>query len=71
MATDNVNPDYVALAKSYDIESYCCRTVDELPEVIEKFVNAKVAPARATPQPTPQSALPMGADCPPPYFSTL
>ena len=30
MATHNVNPDYVALAKSYDIESYCCRHVDEL-----------------------------------------
>ena len=41
MATHNVNPDYVALAKSFDIESYCCRHVDELPETIEKFVNAK------------------------------
>ena len=41
MATHNVNPDYVALAKSYDIESYCCRHVDELPDIIDKFVNAK------------------------------
>ena len=40
MAT-HVNPDYVALAKSYDIESYCCRHVDELPDIIDKFVNAK------------------------------
>jgi len=40
MATDNINPDYVALAHSYGIESYCCKHVDELPEVIDKFVNA-------------------------------
>ena len=41
MATDNVNPDYVALAQAYGIESYCAKTTDDLPFVIDKFVNAK------------------------------
>jgi len=40
VATQNVNPDYVALAKSFGIESYRCETLADLPETIEKFVNA-------------------------------
>jgi len=60
MATDNVNPDYVALAQSYGIESYCCRHVDELPEVIDKFVNAK-GPVLVDFRVVPDICLPMVA----------
>jgi len=41
VGTDNVNPDFVALAKSYDIESFRCDTVEDLPTAVERFVNAK------------------------------
>ena len=40
MATENTNPDFVALAKAYGFEAYCAKHVDDLPEVIDKFVNA-------------------------------
>jgi acetolactate synthase-1/2/3 large subunit len=60
MATDNVNPDYVALAQSYGIESYCCRHVDELPDVIDKFVNAK-GPVLVDFRVVPDICLPMVA----------
>jgi len=60
MATNNVNPDYVALAKAYDIEAYCAKTVDELPEVIDKFVNAK-GPVLVDFRCVPDICLPMVA----------
>jgi len=41
VGTDNVNPDYVALAQSYGIESFRCDNVDDLPAAVERFVNAK------------------------------
>jgi acetolactate synthase-1/2/3 large subunit len=41
VATDNVNPDYVALAKAYGFQSECVRTQDELPGAIERFLDAK------------------------------
>ena len=59
-ATDNVNPDYVALAQSYGIESYCAKTVDDLPEVIDKFVNAK-GPVLVDFRCVPDICLPMVA----------
>ena len=40
VATENTNPDFVALAKAYGFEAYCAKHVDDLPEVIDKFVNA-------------------------------
>ena len=41
VATNNVNPDYVELAKSFGIEAYSVDNTTDLPGVIEKFVNAK------------------------------
>lgn len=41
VGTDNVNPDYVALAQSYGIESFRCETAEDLPKAVERFVNAK------------------------------
>lgn len=41
VATDNVNPDFVALAKAYDIEAFSCESTEELPAAIERLVNAK------------------------------
>ena len=60
MATDNINPDYVALAKSYDIEAYSVDNVDDLPGVIEKFVNAK-GPVLVEFKVVPDICLPMVA----------
>jgi len=60
MATNNVNPDYVALAQSYGIESYRAEHVDDLPEVIEKFVNAK-GPVLVDFRCVPDICLPMVA----------
>jgi len=60
MATHNVNPDFVALAKSYDIESYRVDTLDELPDVIDKFVNAK-GPVLVDFRVVPDICLPMVA----------
>ena len=39
VGTDNVNPDYVALAQSFGIESFRCDTLADLPAAIDKFVN--------------------------------
>ena len=60
VATDNTNPDFVALAKSYDIEAYRCETTDDLPEVIDKFVNAK-GPVLVDFRVVPDICLPMVA----------
>ena len=60
IATHNVNPDYVALAKSFDIEAYCCERVDELPVVIDKFVNA-TGPILVDFKVVPDICLPMVA----------
>jgi len=60
VATHNVNPDYVALAKAYDIEAYRCDTVDELPEIIDKFVNA-TGPVLVDFRVVPDICLPMVA----------
>ncbi|KAL1511790.1 hypothetical protein AB1Y20_005076 [Prymnesium parvum] len=60
VGTDNVNPDYVALAKSYGIESYRCETAAELPATIEKFVNAK-GPVLVDFRVVPDICLPMVA----------
>uniref|UniRef100_A0A7S2FZG0 Acetolactate synthase n=1 Tax=Haptolina brevifila TaxID=156173 RepID=A0A7S2FZG0_9EUKA len=60
MATNNVNPDYVALAQSYGIESYRAAHVDDLPEVIDKFVNA-TGPVLVDFRCVPDICLPMVA----------
>jgi acetolactate synthase-1/2/3 large subunit len=60
VATDNVNPDYVALAQSYGIESYAVDNTDDLPGVIEKFVNA-TGPVLVEFKVTPDICLPMVA----------
>jgi len=41
VGTDNVNPDYVALAKAYGIEAHYCNTLEDLPATVQKFVDAK------------------------------
>jgi len=41
VATDNVNPDYVALAHSYGIESFRVDTLAELPSAVQRFVSTK------------------------------
>jgi len=41
VGTENVNPDYVALAKAYGFESWRCDTLEDLPASVERFVNAK------------------------------
>jgi len=60
IATENVNPDYVMLAKSYGIEAYTVSTVAELPDIIDKFVNAK-GPVLVDFQCVPDICLPMVA----------
>ena len=60
IATHNVNPDYVALGESYGIESYKCDHVDQLPEVIDKFVHAK-GPVLVDFRCVPDICLPMVA----------
>jgi len=60
VATDNVNPDYVKLAQAYDIEAYSCESMEELPGVIDKFVNAK-GPVLVDFKVLPDICLPMVA----------
>ena len=47
VATDNVNPDYVALGEAYGFESFSVDNVDDLPAAVEWFVNATVGAAEA------------------------
>ena len=47
-------------AQAYGIESYCAQTVDDLPEVIDKFVNAK-GPVLVDFRCVPDICLPMVA----------
>ena len=60
MIATHVNPGYVALAKSFGIEAYCCERVDELPVVIDKFVNA-TGPILVDFKVVPDICLPMVA----------
>ena len=60
IATDNVNPDFVMLAQSYGIEAYRAETVDDLPDVIDKFVNA-TGPVLVDFKVVPDICLPMVA----------
>ena len=60
MATDNVNPDYVQLAESFGIEALTVDNVDDLPGVVEKFVNAK-GPVLCDFRVLPDICLPMVA----------
>ena len=41
VATDNVNPDYKALAEAYGIEAIQCDNASDLPEAIERFCKAE------------------------------
>ena len=52
VATDNVNPDYVALGEAYGFESFSVDNVDDLPAAVERFVSATgPVTARAAPSP--------------------
>ena len=55
VATNNVNPDFVALAQAYGIGAFKCDHADDLPAAIDRFVNAK-GPCSATSASFPTSA---------------
>jgi len=60
VATHNVNPDYVKLARSFGIEAMSCSTIDELPDACERFVKA-TGPVLMDFQCVPDICLPMVA----------
>jgi len=60
IATDNVNPDFKALAEAYGIEAYTVDNHTDLPGVIEKFVNA-TGPVLVDFKCVPDICLPMVA----------
>jgi len=60
LGTDNVNPDFKALAESYGIEAYTVDNHTDLPGVIEKFVNA-TGPVLVDFKCVPDICLPMVA----------
>lgn len=65
ISVDNVNPDFVQLAKAYGIEAISCETEADLPQVIEKWltypgpmlVDFKVVPDICLPMVAPGKAL--------------
>jgi len=65
VSVDNVNPDFVMLAKSHGIEALRCETEEDLPKVIEKWltypgpmlVDFKVVPDICLPMVAPGKAL--------------
>jgi len=59
-ATKNVNPDFVQLAQSYGIESFRCSSLEDLPNAVDKFVNAK-GPVLVDFRVVPDICLPMVA----------
>ena len=60
VATNNVNPDFVALAQAYGIEAFKCDHADDLPAAIDRFVNAK-GPVLCDFRVVPDICLPMVA----------
>jgi len=60
VATDNVNPDYVALGEAYGFESFSVDNVDDLPAAVERFVNA-TGPVLCDFRVVPDICLPMVA----------
>ena len=60
VATNNVNPDFVALAQAYGIEAFKCDHTDDLPAAIDRFVNAK-GPVLCDFRVVPDICLPMVA----------
>lgn len=65
VSVDNVNPDYVQLAKSHGIEALRCETEEDLPKVVEQWlthdgpmlVDFKVVPDICLPMVAPGKAL--------------
>jgi len=65
ISVDNVNPDYVALAKAHGIHAVACETEEELPGVVESWlahdgpmlVEFKVVPDICLPMVAPGKAL--------------
>jgi len=65
ISVDNVNPDYVQLAKAHGIEAISCSSAEELPGVIERWINYpgpmlvdfKVVPDICLPMVAPGKAL--------------
>jgi len=65
MSVDNVNPDFVMLAKAHGIEAISCETTEELPGVIERWlthdgpmlIDFKVVPDICLPMVAPGKAL--------------
>merc|ERR1712100_865930 len=65
LSVDNVNPDYVRMAKSFGIEALRCETEEDLPSVVEKWlthdgpmlVDFKVVPDICLPMVAPGKGL--------------
>eukprot|EP00440_Ansanella_granifera_P040528 gb/GFBE01043955.1/.p1 GENE.gb/GFBE01043955.1/~~gb/GFBE01043955.1/.p1 ORF type:complete len:658 (+),score=177.37 gb/GFBE01043955.1/:1-1974(+) len=65
ISVDNVNPDFVALAKAYGIEAMACDNAEDLPKAIEKWLthdgpmlmDFKVVPDICLPMVAPGKAL--------------
>jgi len=65
ISVDNVNPDYVQLSKAHGIEAISCNSAEELPGVIERWINYpgpmlvdfKVVPDICLPMVAPGKAL--------------
>jgi len=65
ISVDNVNPDFVMLAKAHGIEAACCETEEDLPGAIERWLNHdgpmlmdfKVVPDICLPMVAPGKAL--------------
>lgn len=60
VSVDNVNPDFVKLAQAHGIEAIACKTEDELPGVIEKWLTHD-GPMLVDFQVVPDICLPMVA----------
>ena len=60
VATDNHNPDFVMLAKSYGFESFSCATAEDLPGAIERLIACE-GPVLADFRVLPDICLPMVA----------
>ena len=60
VATKNVNPDYVQLAQSFGIDSFRCTTTEDLPNAVQRFIDAE-GPVLVDFRVVPDICLPMVA----------
>ena len=60
VATKNTNPDYVQLAQSFGIDSFRCTTTEDLPNAVQRFIDAE-GPVLVDFRVVPDICLPMVA----------